>query len=180
MPAHMVNAYYSPDSNTIVFPAAILQAPFYSLEQSASQNYGGIGAVIAHEISHAFDNNGAQFDKYGNLNKWWTDEDYEAFEKKQEEMIAAFDGRATEAGPANGKLIVSENIADQGGITAAMTAAQKKRMLILQISLANGENLAYESQHGIPANASFNGCSCPSEVARQYSTDKLRRILSDF
>ncbi len=126
MPAHMVNAYYSPDSNTIVFPAAILQAPFYSLEQSASQNYGGIGAVIAHEISHAFDNNGAQFDKYGNFNKWWTDEDYEAFEKKQEEMIAAFDGRATEAGPANGKLIVSENIADQGGITAAMTAAQKE------------------------------------------------------
>jgi oligopeptidase O1. Metallo peptidase. MEROPS family M13 len=87
---------------------------------------GGIGAVIAHEISHAFDNNGAQFDKYGNLNKWWTDEDYEAFEKKQEEMIAAFDGVATEAGPANGKLIVSENIADQGGITAAMTAAQKE------------------------------------------------------
>ena len=126
MPAHMVNAYYSPDSNTIVFPAAILQAPFYSLEQSSSQNYGGIGAVIAHEISHAFDNNGAQFDKFGNLNKWWTDEDYEAFEKKQEEMIAAFDGLETEVGPANGKLIVSENIADQGGITAAMTAAQKE------------------------------------------------------
>lgn len=126
MPAHMVNAYYSPDSNTIVFPAAILQAPFYSLEQTASQNYGGIGAVIAHEISHAFDNNGAQFDKYGNLNKWWADEDYAAFEKKQEEMIAIFDGVETEAGPANGKLIVSENIADQGGITAAMTAAQKE------------------------------------------------------
>ncbi|EKF51892.1 Neutral endopeptidase O [Lactococcus garvieae DCC43] len=103
MPAHMVNAYYSPDSNTIVFPAAILQAPFYSLEQSSSQNYGGIGAVIAHEISHAFDNNGAQFDKFGNLNKWWTDEDYAAFEKKQEEMIAAFDGLETEVGPANGK-----------------------------------------------------------------------------
>ncbi|MBL3716511.1 peptidase M13 [Lactococcus garvieae] len=126
MPAHMVNAYYSPDSNTIVFPAAILQAPFYSLEQTASQNYGGIGAVIAHEISHAFDNNGAQFDKYGNLNKWWADEDYAAFEKKQEEMIAIFDGVETEAGSANGKLIVSENIADQGGITAAMTAAQKE------------------------------------------------------
>lgn len=126
MPAHMVNAYYSPDSNTIVFPAAILQAPFYSLEQTSSQNYGGIGAVIAHEISHAFDNNGAQFDKYGNLSKWWTDEDYAAFEKKQEEMIEAFDGLETEAGPANGKLIVSENIADQGGITAAMTAAKRE------------------------------------------------------
>ncbi|MGF2009893.1 M13-type metalloendopeptidase, partial [Lactococcus lactis] len=109
-------------SNTIVFPAAILQAPFYSLEQSSSQNYGGIGAVIAHEISHAFDNNGAQFDKEGNLNKWWLDKDYEAFEEKQKEMIALFDGVETEVGPANGKLIVSENIADQGGITAALTA----------------------------------------------------------
>lgn len=124
MPAHMVNAYYSPDSNTIVFPAAILQAPFYSLKQSSSQNYGGIGAVIAHEISHAFDNNGAQFDKEGNLNKWWTDEDYAAFEKKQQEMIDEFDGLDTEAGKANGKLIVSENIADQGGITAAISAAK--------------------------------------------------------
>lgn len=127
MPAHMVNAYYSPDSNTIVFPAAILQAPFYSLEQNSSQNYGGIGAVIAHEISHAFDNNGAQFDEKGNLNKWWIDEDYQAFEAKQEEMIAQFDGLETEAGKANGKLIVSENIADQGGITAALTAAKLEK-----------------------------------------------------
>lgn len=127
MPAHMVNAYYSPDSNTIVFPAAILQAPFYDNKtQNASQNYGGIGAVIAHEISHAFDNNGAQFDKFGNLNKWWTDEDYAAFEQKQAEMIALFEGVETEAGKANGKLIVSENIADQGGITAALTAAKEE------------------------------------------------------
>ena len=124
MPAHMVNAYYSPDANSINFPAAILQAPFYSLDQTASQNYGGIGGVIAHEVSHAFDNNGAQFDKYGNLNKWWTDEDYAAFEKKQDEMIAEFDGVETEAGKANGKLIVSENIADLGGINAAITAAK--------------------------------------------------------
>lgn len=100
---------------------------FYSLEQSSSQNYGGIGTVIAHEISHAFDNNGAQFDKEGNLNKWWLDEDYEAFEEKQKEMIALFDGVETEAGPANGKLIVSENIADQGGITAALTAAKDEK-----------------------------------------------------
>ncbi|GAB2023995.1 endopeptidase PepO [Lactovum odontotermitis] len=127
MPAHMVNAYYSPNSNTIVFPAAILQAPFYSLTtQSATQNFGGIGAVIAHEISHAFDNNGAQFDKFGNLHKWWTDEDYAAFEKKQAEMIAEFDGLETEAGKVNGKLIVSENIADNGGIACALSAAQKE------------------------------------------------------
>src|SRR5699024_5991199 len=80
MPACMVNAYYSGSLNIIVFPAAILQAPFYSLKQSASANYGGIGAVIAHEISHAFDNNGAKFDEYGNLHNWWTQADLKHFE----------------------------------------------------------------------------------------------------
>ncbi len=79
MPAHLVNAYYDPQQNQIVFPAAILQAPFYDLHQSSSANYGGIGAVIAHEISHAFDTNGASFDEHGSLKDWWKPEDYEAF-----------------------------------------------------------------------------------------------------
>lgn len=127
MPAHMVNAYFSPDSNTIVFPAAILQKPFYSAtEQTASQNYGGIGAVIAHEISHAFDNNGALFDEFGNMRNWWTDEDFKAFEAKQELMISEFDGLEIAGGTVNGKLVVSENIADAGGLTAAMTAALRE------------------------------------------------------
>ena len=127
MPAHMVNAYFSPDSNTIVFPAAILQKPFYSAtEQTPSQNYGGIGAVIAHEISHAFDNNGALFDEFGNMNNWWTDEDFKAFEAKQELMIAEFDGLEIAGSKVNGKLVVSENIADAGGLTAAMTAALRE------------------------------------------------------
>ena len=127
MPAHMVNAYFSPDSNTIVFPAAILQKPFYSAtEQTPSQNYGGIGAVIAHEISHAFDNNGALFDEFGNMNNWWTDQDFKAFEAKQELMIAEFDGLEIAGGKVNGKLVVSENIADAGGLTAAMTAALRE------------------------------------------------------
>ena len=81
MSAATVNAYYHPFKNIIVFPAAILQAPFYSLKQSSSQNYGGIGAVIAHEISHAFDNNGSLFDEFGNLNNWWTDEDSAHFKQ---------------------------------------------------------------------------------------------------
>lgn len=127
MPAHQVNAYNEPSSNQIVFPAAIMQPPFYSFEnQTFSQNFGGIGAVIAHEISHSFDNNGAQFDKFGNLGKWWTDEDFAAFEEKQKEMIAQFDGVETEAGKANGRLIVSENIADNGGMSAALYAAEKE------------------------------------------------------
>ena len=127
MPAHMVNAYFSPDSNTIVFPAAILQKPFYSAtEQTPSQNYGGIGAVIAHEISHAFDNNGALFDAFGNMNNWWTDEDFKAFEAKQALMIAEFDGLEIAGGKVNSQLVVSEDIADAGGLTAAMTAALRE------------------------------------------------------
>lgn len=126
MPAHMVNAYYNPSFNIIVFPAAILQAPFYSLKQSSSANFGGIGAVIAHEISHAFDNNGAQFDEFGNLNNWWTPEDLAYFEDLAQAMIDQFEGLVTEAGPVNGKLVVSENIADAGGLSCALEAAKSE------------------------------------------------------
>ena len=126
MPAHMVNAYYNPSFNIIVFPAAILQAPFYSLDQSSSENFGGIGAVIAHEISHAFDNNGAQFDEFGNLHNWWTDEDLKHFQGLAQDMIAEFDGLETEAGKVNGKLVVSENIADAGGLSCALEAAKSE------------------------------------------------------
>ncbi|MBZ4203693.1 M13-type metalloendopeptidase [Mycoplasma tauri] len=117
-----VNAYYSPFMNHIVFPAAILNKPFYSIKQSESANFGGIGAVIAHEISHAFDNNGAQFDKDGNLNSWWTDEDFAKFNEKGKKMIELFDNRQTEYGKCNGKLTVSENIADAGGISCSLEA----------------------------------------------------------
>lgn len=126
MPAHMVNAYYDPQQNQIVFPAAILQAPFYSLEQSSSANYGGIGAVIAHEISHAFDTNGASFDEYGSLNNWWTEEDYAAFQERTDKVVAQFDGIDFAGGKVNGKLTVSENVADLGGLAAALEAAKKE------------------------------------------------------
>lgn len=124
MPAHMVNAYYNPSFNVIVFPAAILQAPFYSLEQSSSENYGGIGAVIAHEISHAFDNNGAQFDELGNLHNWWTADDMKHFKALAQDEIDQFDGLETKAGKVKGKLVVSENIADAGGLSCALEAAK--------------------------------------------------------
>ncbi|MGX9358204.1 M13 family metallopeptidase [Mycoplasma sp. 128] len=122
-----VNAYFSPTQNKIVFPAAILQAPFYSLEQTSSQNFGGIGVVIAHEISHAFDNNGANFDENGNMVNWWTDEDRKNFEQKAQGIIAQFDGVETFAGKCNGKLVVSENIADNGGVACAYEAAKLKK-----------------------------------------------------
>ena len=127
MPASMVNAYYSPTNNQIVFPAAILQRPYYSLDQTPSENYGGIGAVMAHEISHAFDNNGAKFDEFGSLNNWWSEADLEAFNQKAKDMIALFDGVETGYGACNGTLTVSENIADSGGLRCALEASKKRK-----------------------------------------------------
>lgn len=120
----MVNAYYNPQYNCIVFPAAILQAPFYSLSQPKSANYGGIGAVMAHEMSHAFDNNGSHFDERGNLANWWTQDDLDAFDQRAQDMITAWDGAQAFGGTVNGTLTVSENIADAGGISCALEAAQ--------------------------------------------------------
>ncbi|ANZ57822.1 peptidase M13 [Fructilactobacillus lindneri] len=126
MSANTVNAYYHPFKNIIVFPAAILQAPFYSLNQSSSANYGGIGAVIAHEISHAFDNNGSLFDEFGNLNNWWSKEDHQHFTELAQKMIKEFDGIPFAGGKVNGKLTVSENIADAGGLSCAEAAAKQE------------------------------------------------------
>jgi len=126
MPGHMVNACYDPTRNDITFPAAILQAPFYSLKQTSSENYGGIGATIAHEISHAFDNNGAQFDEYGNMHNWWTKEDYAHFKGLTQEMIDQFQGIVYAGGKVNGKLVVSENIADVGGMRCGIEAAKSE------------------------------------------------------
>jgi putative endopeptidase len=120
MPGHMVNACYNPSFNDITFPAAILQAPFYSIKQTRSQNLGGIGAVIGHEISHAFDNNGAKCDENGNIKNWWTKEDFKKFDKKTKDMIKEFDGIVLPWGTVNGTFIVSENIADNGGMAVTL------------------------------------------------------------
>lgn len=122
----VVNAYYSPTMNHIVFPAAILDAPFYSEKQTSSQNYGGIGAVIAHEISHAFDNHGALFDEKGNKNMWWTEQDFAKFQGLGQKMIDLFEGVETGVGLCNGKLTLSENIADGGGISCALEASKSE------------------------------------------------------
>ena len=120
MPGHMVNACYDPFVNDITFPAAILQAPFYSLKQTRSENLGGIGAVIGHEISHAFDSNGAKCDENGNINDWWTAEDFQRFETKVNQMIEQFDGIELPWGKVNGAFIVSENMADNGGMSVTL------------------------------------------------------------
>ncbi|WP_300256629.1 M13 family metallopeptidase [uncultured Alistipes sp.] len=129
MTPQTVNAYYNPTTNEICFPAAILQPPFYNPDADDAVNYGAIGVVIGHEMTHGFDDQGRQFDKDGNMNNWWTDEDAAAFQAKTDILVKQFDAievlPATEEQPAlhaNGALCLGENIADQGGLRVAYTA----------------------------------------------------------
>lgn len=127
MSAFTVNAEYDPTSNSIEFPAGILQPPFYDVNASYEKNLGSIGYVIAHEITHAFDNNGAKYDENGNVADWWTKEDYAAFQKLCDKVVALYDGR--EAAPGivcNGKLTLSENIADLGSM-ACITELESRQ-----------------------------------------------------
>lgn len=125
MPPQTVNAYYSPLTNEICFPAGILQAPFFNPNADDAENYGAIGVVIGHEMTHGFDDQGRQFDKDGNLKDWWTAEDAEAFNKLADQLVAQFD-EITVLGDthANGRFTLGENIADQGGLRVAFTAYQ--------------------------------------------------------
>ena len=120
-----VNAYYNPGTNEICFPAGILQRPFFDADADEAENYGGIGAVIGHEIGHGFDDQGAQYDGAGNLNDWWTPDDKAAFEVKSKALIAqydAFEPRNLPGERVNGALTVGENIGDLGGLTIAHKA----------------------------------------------------------
>jgi putative endopeptidase len=115
-----VNAYYNPGTNEICFPAGILQKPFFSPDADPAENYGGIGAVIGHEIGHGFDDQGAQYDGTGTLNDWWTADDKAAFEVKSKTLIEQYDGFSPRNLPGetvNGALTVGENIGDLGGLT---------------------------------------------------------------
>ncbi len=123
MTPQTVNAYYNPMANEIVFPAAILQAPFFDPNASDAENYGGIGVVIGHEMTHGFDDQGRNFDAAGNMTNWWTDEDAAKFEEKTKGLIAQFDEVEVLPGlHANGAYTLGENIADQGGLRVSMTA----------------------------------------------------------
>jgi putative endopeptidase len=126
MPPQMVNAYYNPPLNEIVFPAAILQPPFFDPEADDAWNYGGIGAVIGHEIGHGFDDQGSKYDGTGRLTDWWTAEDRAEFEQRTKALISQYDAYS----PAqldgnhhvNGALTIGENIGDLGGLSIAVKA----------------------------------------------------------
>jgi endothelin-converting enzyme/putative endopeptidase len=123
MPPQMVNAYFNPQMNEIVFPAAILQPPFFNLEAEDAVNYGGIGAVIGHEISHGFDDQGSKYDGHGNLQNWWTAEDRQEFERRSQQLVKQYAAYRPFADmQVNGELTLGENIGDLGGLNAAYTA----------------------------------------------------------
>jgi predicted metalloendopeptidase len=123
MTPQTVNAYYNPLMNEIVFPAAILQPPFFNFEADDAVNYGGIGAVIGHEISHGFDDQGSQFDANGNLRDWWTPDDHKQFDERTGRLVAQYDRYEPVKGyHVNGKLTLGENIADNSGLAISYKA----------------------------------------------------------
>jgi putative endopeptidase len=127
MTPQTVNAYYNPRMNEIVFPAAILQPPFFDPKADDAVNYGGIGAVIGHEIGHGFDDQGAKYDGDGNLKNWWSMEDKKKFEKRTKALIeqyGAFEPQQLPGQHVNGALTIGENIGDLGGLTIAYKAYQ--------------------------------------------------------
>jgi putative endopeptidase len=125
MSPQTVNAYYSPSFNEIVFPAAILQPPFYNYRADAAVNYGGIGAVIGHEISHGFDDQGSQYDAKGNLSNWWTEEDRKRFNERSKLLVEQFNEyEPLEGVRINGTISLGENIGDLGGINVAYDGLQ--------------------------------------------------------
>ena len=148
MTPQTINAYYNPLNNEIVFPAGILQAPFFDPEASDAENYGGIGVVIGHEMTHGFDDQGRNFDANGNMINWWQPEDAEAFGKLTQGLVDQFN--AVEVLPglnANGFYTLGENIADQGGLRIAMTAfldSQKKKGVDVESEAALIEGLTPE------------------------------------
>lgn len=123
MTPQTVNAYYNPEKNEIVFPAAILQPPFFNAAADDAVNYGGIGAVIGHEISHGFDDQGSQYDGDGNLRQWFTDDDLKAFKARAAALVAQYAAYEPVKGyPINGELTLGENVADLSGLAVAYKA----------------------------------------------------------
>lgn len=164
---YTVNACYSATENDITFPAAILQPPMYDVNASYEENLGAIGYVIAHEITHAFDNNGAKFDENGNAADWWTKEDYAEFEKRCEKLIYFYDGQEGIPGVTmDGRLTLSENVSDQGAVQCITEVASRL------------ENPDYQKLYRSMANAwastKTRECAKYLSVSDVHSEDKLR------
>ncbi len=171
MTPQTVNAYYNPLGNEIVFPAAILQTPFFGLDVDDAANYGAIGAVIGHEIGHGFDDQGSKFDGDGNMVDWWVDADRAEFEKRANLLIAQYNALVPEGTPdltVNGALTVGENIGDLGGLSIALKA--------YEIALAGKESPIIDGMNGyqrlfLAWAQAWRGKVRPEELRRRIATD---------
>ncbi len=171
MTPQTVNAYYNPGMNEIVFPAAILQPPFFDMDADDAANYGGIGAVIGHEIGHGFDDQGSKYDGDGNLNDWWTESDLAEFEKRGAVLISQYEQLHPEGAPdvhVNGALTIGENIGDLGGLTIALKA--------YELSLAGQAAPEIDGLTGVQRlflgwAQVWRGKQRPEEVKRRIATD---------
>ena len=171
MTPQTVNAYYNPGMNEIVFPAAILQPPFFDMDADDAANYGGIGAVIGHEIGHGFDDQGSRYDGDGNLNNWWSDFDRTEFEKRANKLIAQYEALSPHETPdvhVNGALTIGENIGDLGGLTIAYKAyelslAGKKSPVI--------DGLTGEQRFFLGWAQCWRQKMRPEEIRRRVATD---------
>lgn len=170
MTPQTVNAYYSPNMNEIVFPAAILQPPFFNKDADDAVNYGAIGVVIGHEMTHGFDDQGSLYDKDGNLNNWWTEEDAAKFKAKTQILVEQYNNfTILDSLKVNGELTLGENIADNGGLFIAHTA-------LLKAYEKNGtpediDGLSYDQRYFISY----------AQIWRQHIRDKalIRRLQED-
>jgi len=169
MTPQTVNAYYNPPANEIVFPAAILQPPFFNVQADDAVNYGGIGAVIGHEMSHGFDDQGRRYDGAGNLNDWWAAQDNDEFSRRAKALGAQYDALSPFAGlHVNGELTMGENIADLGGVAMAYRA--------YKLSLNGKESPVIDGLTG--DQRFFIGWA--QVWARKYRDDELKkRLLTD-
>ncbi len=171
MTPQTVNAYYNPLANEIVFPAAILQPPFFDLEADIAANYGGIGAVIGHEIGHGFDDQGSKYDGDGNMVDWWTDEDRSKFEELTSVLIKQFDALSPESTPdihVNGAFTLGENIGDLGGLGIAYKA-YKLALNGAQSPVIDG--LTGDQRFFLSYAHSWRNKNRPEEVRRRIAID---------
>lgn len=171
MTPQTVNAYYNPTTNEICFPAAILQPPFFDMNADDAMNYGAIGVVIGHEMTHGFDDQGRLYDKDGNVNNWWTEQDAENFKKRANILVDHFNNIEVAAGVnANGKLTLGENIADNGGIQVSYEAMQMARKNDNSISDFK-DGFSVDQRFFLAYSAVWAGNIRPQEVLRLTNED---------
>lgn len=171
MTPQTVNAYYNPGMNEIVFPAAILQPPFFDMDADDAVNYGGIGAVIGHEIGHGFDDQGSKYDGDGNLNDWWTQADRDEFEKRAKILIAQYNALVPAEAPditVNGALTVGENIGDLGGLSIAYKAY---KLALKGESAPVLDGFTGDQRFFLAWAQAWRGKTRPEAVRREIATD---------